>query len=83
MKLNTLRGMPTGLTRLNAAAVVGVIFLLWFLAAVGWILNLYQIITTAGPLAAASTWTILLVMKIIGVLAAPLGVVLGWFGLFF
>ncbi len=48
---------------------------------IGWVANIIQIFKTPGPLSEASTWTILLAMKVIGIFAGPIGVVLGWIGI--
>ena len=52
------------------------------LSVIGWIANIVQIVKTPGPLSEASTWTILLALKVIGIVAGPIGAVLGWIGIF-
>ena len=59
----------------------GVALLLIPLSVIGWVANIIQIFKTPGPLSEASTWTILLAMKVIGIFAGPIGVVLGWIGI--
>lgn len=65
-----------------AALFGGGVVLLWIAAVVGWVANIVQIVNTPGPLSEASTWTILLALKVIGIIAAPIGAVLGWIGIF-
>lgn len=60
---------------------VAVALLLIPLSVIGWVANIIQIFKTPGPLSEASTWTILLAMKVIGIFAGPIGVVLGWIGI--
>jgi hypothetical protein len=58
----------------GAWAGVGLfVIALWLAAAVGWIMNIYKIVMTMGdPL------TGLFIFRCIGVLAAPIGAVLGY-----
>jgi len=65
-----------------AALFGGGFVLFWIAAVVGWIANIVQIVSTPGALSEASTWTILLALKVIGIVAAPIGAVLGWVGIF-
>lgn len=57
-------------------------FLLLPLSVIGWIANIVQIVKTPGPLSEASTWTILLALKVFGIVAGPIGAILGWIGIF-
>lgn len=65
-----------------AAGLGGGILLFWLAAVVGWIANIVQIFRVDGPLAEASTWTVLLAVKVAAVFFAPLGAVMGWIGFF-
>ena len=65
-----------------AALFGGGFVLFWIAAVVGWIANIVQILNTPGPLAEASTWTVLLAIKVVAVFFAPLGAVMGWIGFF-
>lgn len=60
---------------------MGAVAILITLSAIGWLANIIQIFNAPGPLSEASTWTILLAMKVIGIFAGPIGVVLGWIGI--
>ena len=60
----------------------GGIVLFWIAAVVGWVANIIQVVNTPGALSEASTWTILLALKVIGIVAAPIGAILGWVGIF-
>ena len=71
-------GMFGGLFATFGAAAI----LLIPLSVVGWIANIVQIFNTPGPLSEASTWTILLALKVFGIVVGPLGAVLGWIGIF-
>lgn len=64
------------------AAVGAAASLLVPLGIIGWVANIVQIVSTPGALTEASTWTILLALKVIGIIAAPIGAVLGWVGIF-
>ena len=64
------------------AAFGAAAFLMVPLGIIGWIANIVQILNTSGPLAEASTWTVLLAIKVIAVFLAPLGAVMGWIGFF-
>lgn len=64
------------------AAFGAAAFLLVPLGIIGWIANIVQIVSTPGALSEASTWTILLALKVIGIVAAPIGAILGWVGIF-
>jgi hypothetical protein len=65
-----------------AALFGGGFVLFWIAAVVGWIANIVQIFRVDGPLAEASTWTVLLAIKVVAVFLAPLGAVMGWIGFF-
>jgi hypothetical protein len=65
-----------------AALFGGGFVLLWIAAVVGWIANIVQIFRVDGPLTESATWTTLMVVKAIGILAAPVGSVMGWIGFF-
>ena len=52
------------------------------LGIIGWVANIIQVVNTPGALSEASTWTILLALKVIGIVAAPIGAILGWVGIF-
>lgn len=61
-----------------------VAFGIWMLTVViaitGWVANIVQIVQAPSmPLAEQS---VMFFLKVIGILAAPLGVVLGWIGIF-
>ena len=49
----------------------------WLTFVIGWILNIIQLVGMAD-----GEITVLLILKIVGVFAAPLGVILGIVGLF-
>ena len=66
----------------TVGGLFGGFFLLWFAAIIGWIANIVQVVKTPGPLTEAATWTTLMVGKAIGILAAPVGSVMGWIGFF-
>ena len=68
-----------GIAALFGAALFGGGFVLMW---VGWIANIVQIIRVDGPLAEASTWTVLLAIKVVAVFLAPMGGVMGWIGIF-
>ncbi len=48
---------------------------LWVAAIIGWILNIVQVVQMADE-----SITGMFVLKCVGILAAPLGAVLGWIG---
>ena len=54
----------------------------WVLAVAGWFMNLFQVIKAPGPLTEAATWTILLAIKVVGIVVPPIGALMGWIGLF-
>lgn len=60
----------------GAAGVVLLIWIaVWILGVIGWIMNIVQIVKTIdAPI------TGMFILKCVGVLAAPLGAVLGWIG---
>ncbi len=64
------------------AGLGGGILLVWLAAVVGWIANIVQIFRVDGPFTEASTWTVLLAVKVAAVFIAPLGAVMGWIGFF-
>ena len=64
-----------------ASSIAGVVLLLVIPA--GWILNVWQLVTMLMTMTMTSATTTLLVIKVVGMFFAPLGVVLGWVGLFF
>lgn len=45
------------------------------LAAAGWVANIIKLIATNAPLA---EWTILEILRVLGVVVVPLGVVMGY-----
>ena len=45
---------------------------------VGWVLNIYQLIKVG----LSSELTVMLGLKFVGIFVAPLGSILGWYGLF-
>lgn len=54
-----------------------VIVSVWAVCAIGWISNIVQIVgMISEPI------TALLIIKCVGIFAAPLGVILGWVGIF-
>ena len=75
---NMFAGLFGGLIAALGAAAL----LLVPLGIIGWVANIIQIVNTPGALSEASTWTILLALKVIGIVAAPIGAVLGWVGIF-
>jgi len=67
-----------GFTVIELVSVIGI----WFLfGVVGWCLNLYQAIHHAPHLLAESTFV--WILHAVGVVAVPLGSVMGWLGLLF
>jgi hypothetical protein len=49
---------------------------IWIAAIIGWVANIIQVIhLTSGPV------TTLFILKCVGILAAPLGSILGWAGI--
>lgn len=52
------------------------IIALWIAAAIGWVINIVKIVSSGFVIA---EWGGMEVARIIGVLVAPLGAVLGWF----
>lgn len=65
---------------MKAANVIAGGAIAWVLvviaAVVGWVMNIYKIFTVGVPLA---EFGVMEIMRIIGVFAAPLGAVLGYF----
>lgn len=54
------------------------IILVWLAAIAGWIMNIITLIKLAmvsGPV----EFTLIIVLRIIGIFVAPLGAILGWF----
>ncbi len=56
---------------------VGFTLLLWVLAIIGWVANIVQVIHLS-----TAAITGVFILKCIGIFVAPLGVILGWIGLF-
>lgn len=55
----------------------GSFIVLWLLAVIGWILNIFQVVgLLSEPI------TTLVVCKLVGVFIAPFGAILGWIGIF-
>lgn len=52
------------------------IIVVWFLAAIGWILNICQVVQ--GSNVAVGDMSVYLVVKIIAIFVAPVGSLLGW-----
>ncbi len=55
-------------------AVVGW-FALWLALIIGWIMNIVQVVQLASE-----PFSTLLAVKLVGILVAPLGAILGWIG---
>lgn len=63
----------------NFEAGLGITFIiLRFLAIVGWVANLIQFVMVLGD----NAITTMFIAKAVGIVIAPLGVVLGWIGIF-
>lgn len=56
------------------------VIIIWVAAIVGWIANIVQLATGWGAIA-LSGWTIMPILKIVGIFVAPLGSILGWIGI--
>lgn len=62
----------------GAATVVALsVILLWIVGIVGWVANLVQVVHQIS-----SPITGLFIIKAIGIVVAPVGVILGWMGIF-
>ena len=53
-----------------------IVIALYIAAIIGWVMNIYKLVTTAGPVAA---WTAFEIARCIGIPFGPLGSVLGYF----
>ena len=54
-----------------------IIPILYLLGIIGWVANIVQIVNSIS-----NEITLLLILKCIGIVVAPLGVILGWIGIF-
>lgn len=53
-----------------------IILVIWFLAAIGWVMNIVKLIGFTGTIAA---FGVIEILRVVGIFIAPLGAVLGWF----
>lgn len=82
MRIPFLSGLVKSIAGTGVIGIVFLVFVFVPFVAIGWVLNILDLLYLAGstePMVFTNGYVLTLLLRVLGIFAAPLGAVMGWF----